>query len=103
MTTNELTIPASRIVDAAIGALDLAGKVTQPLFVDVENVPSEGPFLLVGNHQLFAMQDVPYLLRGLHVLRGVRVRGLTDNFQFGIPHPVLARPRRRLRRRPGNA
>jgi 1-acyl-sn-glycerol-3-phosphate acyltransferase len=85
MTTNELTIPSSRIVDAAISALDLAGKVTRPLFVDAENVPSEGPFLLVGNHQLFAMQDVPYLLRGLHVLRGVRVRGLTDNFQFGIP------------------
>jgi 1-acyl-sn-glycerol-3-phosphate acyltransferase len=85
MTTSELTIPSSRIVDAVIGALDLAGTVTRPLFVDVENVPSEGPFLLVGNHQLFAMQDVPYLLRGLHMLRGVRVRGLTDHFQFGIP------------------
>jgi 1-acyl-sn-glycerol-3-phosphate acyltransferase len=85
MTATELTIPSSRVVDAAIGLIDLAGKVTRPLFVDVENVPSQGPFLLVGNHQLFAMQDVPYLLRGLHVLRGVRVRGLTDNFQFGIP------------------
>jgi 1-acyl-sn-glycerol-3-phosphate acyltransferase len=85
MTTTELTIPSSRVVDAVIGALDLAGKVTRPLFVDVENVPSQGPFLLVGNHQLFAMQDVPYLLRGLHMLRGVRVRGLTDHFQFGIP------------------
>ena len=74
MSSTELTIPSSRIVDAVIGAIDLAGKMTRPLFVDVENVPSQGPFLLVGNHQLFAMQDVPYLIRGLHVLRGVRVR-----------------------------
>jgi len=85
MSSTELTIPSSRVIDVAIRALDLAGKVERPLFIDVENVPLQGPFLLVGNHQLFAMQDVPYMLRGLHVLRGVRVRGLTDNFQFGIP------------------
>jgi len=79
MTSTELTIPSSRIVDAAIGTLDLAGKVTRPLFIDVENVPSQGPFLLVGNHQLFAMQDVPYLPRGLdpdRVAGHPRVRGV---------------------------
>jgi 1-acyl-sn-glycerol-3-phosphate acyltransferase len=85
MSSTELTIPPSRIANAAWRALDVAGKVTRPLFVDVENVPSEGPFLLVGNHQLFALQDVPYLVRGLQVLRGVHVRGMTDTFQFGIP------------------
>ncbi len=85
MSATDLTIPPSRIADAVWGVIDLAGKLTRPLFVDVENVPSRGPFLLVGNHQLFALQDVPYLVRGLQVQRGVTVRGMTDHFQFGIP------------------
>lgn len=55
------------------------------MFVDVENVPTNGPFMLVGNHQLLGMQDLPYLVRGLEVLRGVRVRGLADHFHFAVP------------------
>lgn len=85
MSTTELRIPPSRIANAVNGVVDLAGKLTQPLFVDVENVPSRGPFMLVGNHQLFAMLDVPYLVHGLQVLRGVKVRGMTDHFQFAVP------------------
>ncbi len=85
MSTIELTIPPSRIANAVNGVVDLAEKLTRPLFVDVENVPSRGPFVLVGNHQLFAMLDVPYLVHGLQVLRGVRVRGMTDHFQFAVP------------------
>jgi 1-acyl-sn-glycerol-3-phosphate acyltransferase len=51
----------------------------------VENVPPQGPFILVGNHQLLGIQDLPSLVRGLEVERGVRVRGLADRFHFAIP------------------
>ena len=68
----------SSVIDATHG-------VTRPVFLDVENVPSEGPFMLVGNHQLLGMQDLPSLVRGLQVLRGVRVRGLADHFHFAVP------------------
>jgi len=85
ISTTELTIPRSRIASVVWHVLDLAGKVERPVFVDIHNVPTQGPFLLVGNHQLFALQDVPYLVRGLRVLRGVRIRGMTDTFQFTVP------------------
>ena len=31
------------------------------------------------------MKDLPYLVRGLALLRGVRVRGLADHFHFAVP------------------
>ena len=83
--TTELAIPSSRIAGVVDRAIDIAAKLTRPVFLDVENVPSRGPFMLVGNHQLLGMQDLPYLVRGLEVLRGVRVRGLADHFHFAVP------------------
>jgi 1-acyl-sn-glycerol-3-phosphate acyltransferase len=85
MSGTYITIPPSRLANLVNGVLDLAGKVSRPVFVDVQNVPSQGPFMLVGNHQLLGMQDLPYLVRGLQVLRGVRVRGMADHFHFTLP------------------
>jgi 1-acyl-sn-glycerol-3-phosphate acyltransferase len=82
--TTDLAIPSSRIAGVADRAIDIAAKLTRPVFLDVENVPSRGPFMLVGNHQLLG-QDLPYLVRGLEVLRGVWVRGLADHFRFAVP------------------
>src|SRR5919108_6232661 len=84
-TENPLPIPASRLADAFGSVLDVAHRVTRPVFVDVEHVPAEGPFVLVGNHQLLGMQDLPTLVRELEVRRGVRVRGMADRFHFAIP------------------
>jgi 1-acyl-sn-glycerol-3-phosphate acyltransferase len=80
-----LPIPDSRIADALCKALDVAHSVTRPVVLDVEHVPSDGPFVLVGNHQLLGMQDLPSLVRELERRRGVRVRGMGDNFHFAVP------------------
>jgi 1-acyl-sn-glycerol-3-phosphate acyltransferase len=53
--------------------------------IGLEHVPSAGPFLLVGNHQLLGMQDLPTLVHELERRRGVRVRGLADNVHFAVP------------------
>lgn len=66
-------------------ALDATHRVTQPLLLDVEHVPTEGPFLLVGNHQLLGMQDLPALVRGIEVRRGIHLRAMADSFHFAIP------------------
>lgn len=66
-------------------AVDLAHRVTRPVLLDVANVPTRGPFMLVGNHQLLGMQDLPTLVRELEVRRRVRVRGLADHFHFTVP------------------
>jgi len=80
-----LPIPPSRFASAVGRAIDFAHKLTRPVLLDVENVPSEGPFLLVGNHQLLGMQDLPSLVRELEVRRGVRLRGMADHFHFSVP------------------
>ena len=80
-----LPIPPSRFASAVGRAIDFAHKLMRPVLLDVENVPSEGPFLLVGNHQLLGMQDLPSLVRELEVRRGVRLRGMADHFHFSVP------------------
>jgi 1-acyl-sn-glycerol-3-phosphate acyltransferase len=81
----DLAIPPSRLATTLKGALDVAHAVTRPVFLDVEHVPTQGPFVLVGNHQLLGMQDLPTLVRELEVRRGVRVRGMADHFHFQVP------------------
>jgi hypothetical protein len=85
MSTTELAFPPSRVAGVVNGVIDASHRLTKPLFLDVDNVPAEGPFMLVGNHQLLGMQDLPSLVRGLEVERGVRVRGLADRFHFTVP------------------
>lgn len=84
-TETPFPIPPSRVAGAFNAALGVAHRITKPVLVDVENVPSAGPFMLVGNHQLLGMQDLPTLVRELEVRRGVRVRGMADHFHFAIP------------------
>jgi 1-acyl-sn-glycerol-3-phosphate acyltransferase len=59
--------------------------LTAPQFRGVENVPASRPFLLVGNHTLMGVLDVPLLVLGLHERRGVFVRSLADHLHFRVP------------------
>jgi 1-acyl-sn-glycerol-3-phosphate acyltransferase len=83
--TPPIPLPPSRLAAGVGRAIDVADAITRPLLLDVENVPSKGPFMLVGNHQLLGMQDLPSLVRGLERARGVRVRGMADRFHFSLP------------------
>src|SRR5450631_2017445 len=84
-TPSPYPIPPSRAADAVRAVVDALGTVTRPVLLEVENVPSEGPFVLVGNHQLLGMQDLPTLVRAVERQRGVLVRGMADDFHFAIP------------------
>lgn len=59
--------------------------LTAPKFYGVEDVPAKGPFLLVGNHTLMGVLDVPLMVLGLYDRRGVLVRSLGDHLHFRIP------------------
>ncbi len=67
--------------------------LTAPVFRGVEHVPTDRPFLLVGNHTLMGVLDVPLMLLGLHERTGVLVRPLGDHIHFRIPvwRDLLAR------------
>ncbi|HVN87046.1 MAG TPA: lysophospholipid acyltransferase family protein [Candidatus Binatia bacterium] len=67
--------------------------LTSPVFHGVEHVPADRPFLLVGNHTLMGVLDVPLMLLGLHERTGLLVRPLGDHIHFQIPvwRDLLAR------------
>ena len=59
--------------------------LTAPKFYGVERVPRDRPFLLVANHTVMGVLDVPLLIQGLYEQRGVFVRSLGDHLHFQVP------------------
>jgi len=59
--------------------------LTSPLFYGVDRVPTDRPFLLVGNHTLMGVLDVPLMLLGLYERTGVFARPLGDHVHFQVP------------------
>jgi 1-acyl-sn-glycerol-3-phosphate acyltransferase len=59
--------------------------LTSPAFHGVEQIPTDRPFLLVGNHTLMGVLDVPLMLLGLYERCGVMVRPLGDHVHFQVP------------------
>jgi 1-acyl-sn-glycerol-3-phosphate acyltransferase len=59
--------------------------LTAPKFFGLEHVSRERPALLVGNHTLFGVLDVPLLALALYEQRGVFVRPLGDHLHFRVP------------------
>jgi 1-acyl-sn-glycerol-3-phosphate acyltransferase len=60
-------------------------RVTSPRFFGLDHVPKRRPFLLVGNHTLMGVLDVPLLVLGVYVHRGVFLRSLADHLHFAVP------------------
>ena len=59
--------------------------LSTPCFDGLENIPAQGPVLLVGNHTLFGVLDMPLMLDEIHRTRGRFVRGLADNAHLAVP------------------
>ncbi len=77
--------PGPRLTAVATRALGAAHRLLQPRLYGLERVPDRGPFLLVGNHTLYGLQDVPSLVYEIERARGVFVRPLGDHLHFAIP------------------
>jgi 1-acyl-sn-glycerol-3-phosphate acyltransferase len=62
--------------------------ITQPFFSGWENVPhastNPGTLLFVGNHTLYGV-DMPLLLCGLYLEKGIFLRGMGEHIHFQIP------------------
>jgi 1-acyl-sn-glycerol-3-phosphate acyltransferase len=57
----------------------------KPWFIGVERVDPSRPTLFVGNHTLYALQDVPHILYELKRVHGIFPRILSDRFHFAVP------------------
>jgi 1-acyl-sn-glycerol-3-phosphate acyltransferase len=81
----EGALPPPAASAAARVALAPWAWLTAPRFYGLERVPTERPVLLVGNHTLLGVLDVPLMLLGLWDARGIAVRPLGDHLHFRIP------------------
>jgi 1-acyl-sn-glycerol-3-phosphate acyltransferase len=80
------TPPPPRAVIRATQALLAPWRwLTKPRFYGMGNVPTDRPVLLVGNHTLMGMLDVPLMMIGLWERRGLWPRPLGDHAHFAIP------------------
>ncbi|MEU8898034.1 lysophospholipid acyltransferase family protein [Nocardia sp. NPDC048505] len=58
---------------------------TSPRFYGLDNIPAQGPVLLVGNHTLMGGMDAPLLLPEVLRRRGRLLRGLAEDVLIGVP------------------
>ena len=77
--------PSERELAAARLLLEPWQWLTSPKISGLEHVPRERPVLVVGNHTLMGVLDVPLLVFGLYERRGIFLRSLGDHLHFRIP------------------
>ena len=56
-----------------------------PSFYGIEKIDPDQPVLLVGNHTIYGVLDVPLLIAQIYKERGVLVRSLADHAHYDIP------------------
>ncbi|MFC3962029.1 lysophospholipid acyltransferase family protein [Nocardia jiangsuensis] len=71
-----------RLLDAVLAPLRAW---SSPRFYGLENIPADGPVLLVGNHNLLGGIDAPLLLPEVLRRRGRLIRGLAENVLMAVP------------------
>ncbi len=74
---------------AVFAALDVAlaplRALNSPVFHGIENVPESGPALLVGNHTVMPLMDVPVMMAEIRARRGVWIRSVADHVHWKVP------------------
>ncbi len=71
--------------EIALRALTPLRVLHSPRCIGIENIPAEGPFLLVGNHTVFGLLDAPLMLAEIYEQRGRFLRSLGDHAHYSIP------------------
>lgn len=77
--------PNDRDLAAARLILEPWRMLTSPCFYGVDRVPRDRPVMLVGNHTLMGLLDVPLMVLGLHERTGLLPRSLGDHLHFQVP------------------
>ena len=77
-------IASSRRIDVMVKSIEQLGRVVRPKFYGLENVTSE-PALFVGNHTLYGVIDVPFMIAELWRSHGLAIRSLGDHRHWAVP------------------
>ncbi len=60
-------------------------RLLSPVSLGADRIPSKGPVLLVGNHTIYGLVDIPMLGLEIYEKTGRTVRGLADHNHFALP------------------
>jgi len=77
-------LPADRQIDRLVTLLEPLARVTQPKVYGIDNLP-DGGSLLVGNHTIYGLLDLPFLMAEIWKRRRLTVRGLGEHAHYRIP------------------
>lgn len=77
--------PPAHLLRGAALTLTPWRRLCNPVFLGLDQVPSDRPLLFVGNHTLYGLLDVPLMWQGLYEQKGIFLRSLGDHFHFHIP------------------
>lgn len=76
--------PRPTQIDRLAAVLAPLSRVTAPLIVGVDRIPEHGA-MLVGNHTILGVLDLPFMMRELWIHRGILPRGLGDHAHYAVP------------------
>jgi 1-acyl-sn-glycerol-3-phosphate acyltransferase len=77
-------LPSDRRIALAVTAIDQLARVTRPKFYGLENIPDKRVFF-VGNHTIYGVLDVGFMLAELWKTHGFATRSLGDFKHWTIP------------------
>jgi 1-acyl-sn-glycerol-3-phosphate acyltransferase len=76
--------PADSAMDRLVSMLAPFSRVIQPKLYGLDHLPAEGA-LLVGNHTIYGLLDVPFLTVEVWKQRRLAIRGLGEHAHYAVP------------------
>lgn len=86
-STETVSIPAvasDRQIATIVSLVDQMSRVTRPRFYGLDKI-ADPRMLLVGNHTVYGVFDVPCMVAGIYKRHGHRIRSLGDHRHWLIP------------------
>lgn len=71
-------------IDLIVATIDRLAVFTKPKFYGLENL-ADPRMLLVGNHTIYGVFDVPFMVAGIYKRHGYRIRSLGDHRHWQVP------------------
>jgi 1-acyl-sn-glycerol-3-phosphate acyltransferase len=77
-------LPAEGSIDGLVALLEPVSRVMQPKLYGLEHLPAGGS-LLVGNHTIYGLLDVPFMMAEVWKRRRLAIRGLGEHAHYAVP------------------